>query len=99
MQQRKKIVKDAFRTHLPDELYSRNKQGFEVPLLTWFRTELKSTIDELLDENYLEAQKLINPAEVIRLKLKLASSDPGDSVARIWALIVFQNWYKKYIKS
>ncbi len=96
--QRKKIVKDAFRSYLPDELYTRNKQGFEVPLLTWFRTELKSTIDELLDVNYLEEQKLINPAEVSLLKEKLASSNPGDSVARIWALIVFQNWYKKYIK-
>lgn len=96
--QRKKIVKDAFRSHLPEELYSRNKQGFEVPLLSWFRTELKSTIDELLDVNYLEEQKLINPAEVSRLKLKLTSNDPGDSVARIWALIVFQNWYKNFAK-
>jgi asparagine synthase (glutamine-hydrolysing) len=54
--QRKKIVKDAFRSYLPDELYTRNKQGFEVPLLTWFRTELKSTIDELLDVNYWKSK-------------------------------------------
>ena len=34
---RKQIVQDAFRNILPKELYNRPKQGFEVPLLAWFR--------------------------------------------------------------
>jgi asparagine synthase (glutamine-hydrolysing) len=37
---RKKVLKDAFRSYLPEELYNRGKQGFEVPLLKWFRTGL-----------------------------------------------------------
>jgi hypothetical protein len=27
---------------------------------------------------------------------KLFSANPGDTVAKVWALIVFQTWYKKY---
>ena len=94
--QRKKIVKDAFREYLPEELYTRGKQGFEVPLLKWFQTELNSTItDDLLEDNFIEEQKIFNSDEIKKLKAKLFSSNPEDSVARIWALIAFQSWWKK----
>ena len=94
--QRKKIVKDAFREYLPEELYTRRKQGFEVPLLKWFQTELKSTIiNDLLEDSFIEEQKIFNSYEIKKLKAKLFSSNPEDSVARIWALIVFQSWWKK----
>ena len=94
---RKKIVRDAFRSLLPEELYSRSKQGFEVPLLKWFRTELKSMITEdLLSEEFIRSQQLFNYVEVKKLLSQLYSSNPGDSVARVWGLIVFQNWYRKY---
>jgi asparagine synthase (glutamine-hydrolysing) len=93
---RKKIVRDAFRNLLPEELYSRSKQGFEVPLLKWFRTELKSMImDDLLSKEFIRSQKLFNYEEVKKLLSQLYSSNPGDSVARVWGMIVFQNWWKK----
>ena len=79
--QRKKIVKDAFRDMLPAELFTRNKQGFEVPLLGWFKTELKSTIDDLLNDTFIAEQKIFNVAAVRKLKLKLFSNNPEDSVA------------------
>ncbi|MEO5572579.1 MAG: asparagine synthase (glutamine-hydrolyzing), partial [Bacteroidia bacterium] len=58
----KKIVKDAFKNLLPEDIYNRKKQGFEVPLLKWFRTELKSMItDDLLNDNFIREQNLFNP--------------------------------------
>lgn len=94
--QRKKILKDAFRDVLPPELYNRKKQGFEVPLLKWFRTELKSLImDDLLSETFISEQKIFNPEAIRDLKLKLFSNNPDDAVEKIWALIVFQYWWKK----
>ncbi len=54
---RKKILKDTFKNLLPNELYSRPKKGFEVPLLSWFQTELKSKItDEWLCDHFIEEQ-------------------------------------------
>lgn len=96
---RKKIVRDAFRKMLPDELYSRNKQGFEVPLLKWFGTGLKSMITEdLLSDELIRSQGIFNPAEVKKLLAQLYSNSPGDAVARVWGLIVFQYWWKKYFR-
>ena len=94
---RKKILKDAFRNYLPEELYTRHKQGFEVPLLKWFRTELKSMLmDDLLNEKFILEQNIFNADEIKKLKSKLFSTNPEESVAQVWGLIVFQHWWKKY---
>ena len=92
----KKILKDAFADYLPEEIYNRKKQGFEVPLLKWFRTELKGMItDDLLNEQFIKEQSIFNYSEVKIILDRLFSTDPGDSVARIWGLVVFQYWWKK----
>jgi asparagine synthase (glutamine-hydrolysing) len=94
---RKRILKDTFRDLLPEEIFHRKKQGFEVPLLNWFRGELRGLIDELLDEKFLREQQIFNPVAVKELRRQLHSSDPDDSAAKVWALIVFQTWWKKHI--
>ncbi len=96
---RKLIVQDAFRSLLPEELYHRPKHGFEVPLLKWFREDLYSWIfDDLLAERYIQEQGLFNSEGINQLRNQLLSNDPGDSTARIWALIVFQSWYRRWMK-
>lgn len=94
----KKILKDSFKNMLPEELYNRNKQGFEVPLLKWFQTDLRSMItDDLLSDKFIKEQGLFNPEGIKKLKAQLLSRNPNDVVAQVWALIVFQYWYKKHI--
>lgn len=93
---KKKIVQDAFRNMLPQELYNRPKHGFEIPLLDWFRNELWGLInDDLLEDNFVQQQQIFNLAAIKKLKVKLKSNNPEDSHATIWALIVFQYWWKK----
>lgn len=95
---KKRIVQDAFRSMLPDAIYNRPKQGFEIPLLDWFRKELWGLInDDLLSRSFVEQQGIFNVEATEALKRKLHSSNPEDSHATIWALIVFQYWWKKYL--
>ncbi len=94
---KKKIVQDAFRSLLPDEIYNRPKQGFDVPLAEWFKNELSGFIfDDLLSEAFIKKQGIFNFASIQKIKQKLYSINPGDTVDRIWGLIVFQSWYKRY---
>jgi asparagine synthase (glutamine-hydrolysing) len=96
---RKRILQDTFRDMLPSALYNRPKKGFEVPLLKWLRNEMRSMItDDLLSRNTIEAQGIFNYEEIAKLKKQLFSSDPGDTHARIWGLIVFQWWWKRHMK-
>ncbi len=95
---KKKIVQDAFREVLPNELYNRPKKGFEVPLLQWFRTDLKDKIlNDWLSDEYIQQQGVFNINTIQQLKLQLFSNNPGDVHAQIWALIVFQNFWRKYM--
>jgi len=96
---KKKILQDAFRDDLPDEVYNRPKHGFEVPLLNWFRNELRGTIEnDLLSDNFIEEQGVFNSLAIKQLKNQLFSENPEDVQATIWALIVFNSWWKKYIQ-
>jgi asparagine synthase (glutamine-hydrolysing) len=93
---RKRVVQEAFKGWIPPEIYNRGKKGFEVPLLKWFRTEMKSTImDDLLEDQFIRDQGIFNPIMVKQLKKQLFSRNPGDVHAKIWALIVFQHWWKR----
>ena len=96
---KKKIVQDAFREILPKELYNRPKKGFEVPLLQWFKTDLKDKIlNDWLSDEYIKAQGIFNVETIQQLKLQMLSNNPGDVHAQIWALIVFQNFWRKYME-
>lgn len=95
---KKRIVQDAFRHLLPDAIYNRPKHGFEIPLLDWFRKELWSLIDDdLLSDRFVAEQEIFNLSSIQELKKRLLSNNPGDSHATIWALLVFQNWWKRYM--
>lgn len=95
---RKRILQDAFRDILPAELYKRPKKGFEVPLLPWFKNEMKSTLaKELFNQSFIEEQGIFEWAYIKNLQDQLHSINPGDVHAKIWALLVFQKWYKKYL--
>lgn len=95
--QRKIILREAFRAYLPDELYGRPKHGFEVPLLSWFRKELKDDLDQMVfNREKIEAQGLFEWKEIARAKRKLHAFNPGDVPVLVWSLFVFQNWYDRY---
>ncbi|HUM45601.1 MAG TPA: asparagine synthase (glutamine-hydrolyzing) [Chitinophagales bacterium] len=96
---RKMIVQDAFRKFLPAELYHRPKRGFEIPLHGFLTRELKSLIEaQYLSKEFIHAQNIFNYEAVRKLKQKLFSMNPEDSAARVWGLIVFQHWWKKWME-
>lgn len=67
--------------------------------MKWFRTELKPFINELTNEDFIINQGVFDFYEIQKLKQQLNSINPGDSASKIWAIIVFQYWWKKIINS
>ncbi|MEQ9008934.1 MAG: asparagine synthase C-terminal domain-containing protein, partial [Ekhidna sp.] len=95
---RKTVLQDAFEHILPKELHHRSKKGFEVPMLSWMKNELNTSINEVVfDEPFLKDQGVFNPLLVMGLKEKLFSQNPGDVHSTLWTIYVFQIWYKKWM--
>ncbi|SMG52307.1 asparagine synthase (glutamine-hydrolysing) [Marivirga sericea] len=96
---KKMILQDTFRDILPEKIYNRPKHGFEVPLLDWLRTDLKTEInDKWLSKELIDSQDVFDWEGIKSLKKKLFSSNPEDSHAHIWGLIVFQEWWEGYME-
>lgn len=93
---KKRILRDSFRNEIPAELLKRPKHGFEVPLLNWFKNDLSDYLEkEIFNEEFIEEQGIFEIKAIRQIKQQLNSQNPGDIHARIWALLVFQSWWKK----
>ncbi|MDW3195785.1 MAG: asparagine synthase (glutamine-hydrolyzing) [Cytophagales bacterium] len=97
---RKILLREAFRQILPEELYSRPKHGFEVPIMSWFKKELKLELSRyVFDRDRIEAQGIFRWQEISKIRRRLHSMDPADVHIKIWSMYVFQKWYERYIGS
>jgi asparagine synthase (glutamine-hydrolysing) len=92
----KRILREALRGLLPDEILTRKKMGFPVPFGDWTRGRWHTAVrDVLLDRRTCE-RGLINPAAVERLldSHRDGHVSGGDA---IWALMNLELWYRTFI--
>jgi len=92
----KRILREAVRGLLPDEILTRKKMGFPVPFGQWTRGRWHASVrDVLLDRRTCE-RGLINPAAVRRL---LDNHRDGRVAAgdAIWALMNLELWFRTFI--
>jgi asparagine synthase (glutamine-hydrolysing) len=98
---RKHLLKEVAGTLLPRDVVERRKQGFGVPLGTWFRGQ-RGGLRELFADTLLSAQSqqrgYFNPGFVRRL-VDEHLGGKRDHTLRLWQLVVFERWYDAYVDS
>lgn len=91
------ILRDAFGEMLPSDIFTRAKQGFEVPLESWIKMSWDEIIKkEWFNSDYIEQQGVFKSEKVKEIKEKLFSKYPEESSIQMWLYIVFQSWYSKW---
>lgn len=93
----KRILLETFKDLLPPLLHNRPKWGFEMPIGTWLRKELKFLVEEYLLKDRIEQQGVFNP-RIIADMVSDHMSGRQDTSWQLWNLIVFEHWYEKYIE-
>ena len=93
----KRILIETFKDILPGSLLNRPKRGFEVPISSWLKKDLKFLIEEYLSPAVIKNQGIFHDGAVNTLIRNLYCSR-ADTSWQIWNLIVFQNWYCRYIE-
>jgi len=93
--QRKKIIlRQAFSSLLPSDFLARRKQGFSVPLASWFRNELQPLTREMLLEN--EAlDPYFSRSAIARLHQRHIQQRE-DHGTLLWTLLSFALWQREY---
>jgi asparagine synthase (glutamine-hydrolysing) len=87
----KRILKDAFASHLPRYVVSRRKAGFGMPLRSIFSD--RAHIDRLLDRSFFANFNKFSGEHIARVTDRhLAGAEDNSSI--IYALVSFQEWYK-----
>lgn len=95
--QTKKILKDAFRDSLPEDLFHQPKRGWFSPAAKWLREPgFRKLAEEILREDYYRGTKdLFNWSEIsVMLSKHIDKSEYN--LTLIWAILTFQVWAKKY---
>lgn len=92
----KYILKEITHKYIPKELMDRPKMGFGVPIINWFKKDLKKYFDIYLSKEALQKHNLLNIDYVQKKKARYYNND--DSVIQeLWFFLMFQMWYEKWM--
>lgn len=90
----KHLLREVALRHLPASLVNRKKQGFGVPVGSWFREELRELLRDHLSASRLAAAGLLEQAAIDRL-VEEHQSGRRNHQGRLWALLVLEIWSRE----
>lgn len=96
--EKKYILKKALTPYLPPDILYRKKQGFESPLDSWFRNDLKGLAQETLLSSRALQRGLFDPAYLNKMWQQHQSGQRNFGT-NFWTLLMFELWYRKTPRS
>ncbi|MGH9143450.1 MAG: asparagine synthase-related protein, partial [Vicinamibacterales bacterium] len=95
---RKHVLKEVAATLLPRDILDRRKQGFGVPLGSWFRGNLRELFADTLLSPVSLQRGYFRPSFVRRI-VDEHLCGKRDHTLRLWQLVVFEKWHQQYVNS
>ncbi len=89
------IVRCLLRQYLPDDLTTRPKHGFSVPLGKWLRGPLREWAEDLLAEGPLRAGGVFEPAAVRRIWAAHLAGRAGLHHT-LWDVLMLEAWRRTW---
>jgi asparagine synthase (glutamine-hydrolysing) len=90
----KYILRKSMKGILPEEILTRRKMGFPVPLGSWFRGPFRKIVDEYVLGERATARGIFDPTYLRRL---VHEHDAGANHSeRLWMLINFEMWQRQF---
>jgi asparagine synthase (glutamine-hydrolysing) len=84
-------LRRVLRQYLPESLFERPKQGFNVPIGEWLRGPLREWAQGLLDRDRIRRDGLLHP-ERIQACWQQHLSGRTDRSSELWAILMVQAW-------
>jgi asparagine synthase (glutamine-hydrolysing) len=91
----KYILRESMKGVLPNEILSRPKMGFPVPVGAWFRGAFKDVIDDYVLSERAMGRGVFDPVFVQSL-VRRHQELGEDHSERLWALVNFEIWQRQF---
>lgn len=91
----KRLLLEATADLLPEESYTRRKQGFDLPMDSWMRGSLRAYVRDgviMLQDSHLLPQ-----VDMLELEKEFLAGDLGWS--RLWQMVVLGHWVDHHLKA
>jgi asparagine synthase (glutamine-hydrolysing) len=89
------ILRESMKGVLPEQILSRSKMGFPVPIGAWFRGPYRSIIDEYVLSDRARARGIFNPT-VVREIVRRHQDGGENHDERLWSLVNFEIWQRQF---
>jgi asparagine synthase (glutamine-hydrolysing) len=90
------VLKQAFRSRLPDAAVSRPKHGFELPIDAWLRGPLRGTFESAVLDSGARLRDFVDQPTAGKL-YKAHLSGTGHHGNVLWALLVLARWADRHL--
>jgi asparagine synthase (glutamine-hydrolysing) len=91
----KYVLRQSMKDVLPEEILSRPKMGFPVPVGAWFRGAFREVIDEYVLSERVVSRGIFE-AEFVRSLVRRHQEFGEDHSERLWALVNFEIWQRQF---
>lgn len=93
--QGKWLLRQVLKQYVPEELFERPKQGFNIPVAAWLGGELRAWTEELLQVKALEEQGF--KSAQIRSLWQAHKAGQVQHAGFLWAICQYQAWAKQWV--
>ena len=95
----KVIMKQAFKSRLPNRIITRPKVGMRVPVHFWFKDELKSYMRHIFSRNAINRAGIFNYERIQKLMEYDIGEDQPRYGIKLWMLLTFEMWRRRVIEN
>ena len=89
----KLLLQDTFSNLIPNNIFTRKKMGFGMPIGAWFRGELKSMVHDTLLADDAKISPFMRRESIAQLVRSHEQSEQNHGY-RLWNLLILEKWLR-----
>lgn len=93
---KKHLLKAITHKYIPKELVDRPKMGFSVPIIDWFKDDLRAYLIFYLDSQRISDGGIFNPVLVAKIRDDYLNGK-NFNINKLWFLLVFEMWRERWM--